>query len=139
MMDRLLQVANFKGYMLVALGGGLGCVLRWFLSKNGFFGQGGVPKSTLVANLIAALILGLSAGLLERFQEEGGAAPLYLFTSVGFAGGLSTFSTFAFEILNLITAGSVGTALLSLVLNVVLSVLLVLAGRFLIHSGFPGA
>ena len=138
-MDRIFQVAGFKSYLLVALGGSLGCALRWYFSRSFLQSASAFPKSTLLANVLASFVLGLSLGYLERLQGGSGSAPLYLFAAVGFAGGLSTFSTFALELVNLMSAGSFGAASLSLVLNVGLSVISVLAGRFLLQMGNSGA
>ncbi len=139
MMDRIFEVAGFKSYLLVGLGGSLGCALRWYLSRSFWQSAGAFPKSTLLANVLAAFVLGISLGCHERLQGSGGSAPLYLFASVGFAGGLSTFSTFAFELVNLLSAGGFVAASLSLVLNVGLSMVFVLAGKFLLQVASSGS
>jgi fluoride exporter len=65
-----------------------------------------VPRKhwgTFTVNLIAAFALGLVLGLQTsgRCQPAaGGASPLMLLIAVGFFGSLSTFSTYAVELLN---------------------------------------
>jgi CrcB protein len=127
-MERLLEIGNAKGFFLVGLGGCLGCMVRWYFARIFTPGTGGLPKGTLLANSLAALVLGASAGFLERSQGQGSAS-WYLFAGVGFAGGLSTFSTFAIELLQLVGRGSPVGAAVFLFLNVGASLLLVLAGK----------
>lgn len=70
-----------------ALGGALGSGLRQFLS---FFNKKKFPYGTFIANLSATVLLCL-------FIESDNQT-FNLFFSIGFAASLSTFSTFAFEI-----------------------------------------
>ena len=86
---------NFIGFVAVAIGGALGCWLRWILGAlfNPVFPT--VPLGTLAANLLAGLIMGCLMGIFEHFQSLPPA--LRLFALTGFLGGLSTFSTFSAE------------------------------------------
>lgn len=73
--------------VLIAVGGGIGAVLRYFFSKwNGEF-----PFGTLTANALAAL----SIGFLIPYLQEGAA---FAFFVIGICGALSTVSTFALEV-----------------------------------------
>jgi len=63
-----------------------------------------VPRKhwgTVTVNLVAAFALGLVLGLQTsgRCATPSGASPLMLLIAVGFFGSLSTFSTFAVELL----------------------------------------
>lgn len=69
--------------LLVALGGGLGAVVRLLAAR-----AAGSARSTLLVNVAGSLVLGLSAGLDEL---------AYAAVGMGFCGGLTTFSTFALE------------------------------------------
>lgn len=80
----------------VALGGALGALARYFLAVR-LYGWLGIdfPWGTLGVNLLGTLLLGVVIALIE---ERG------LFTShersfltIGFLGGMTTFSTFAYE------------------------------------------
>ena len=87
-----------------------------------------VPRKhwgTFVVNLVAAFALGLVLGLERagRCDQSTPASPLILLIGTGFFGSLSTFSTFAVEVLvtlrdrrwgeaALLTAGSVIAGLL---------------------------
>ena len=64
-----------------------------------------VPRKhwgTFVVNLIAAFGLGLVVGLTQSGQcgSPDGSSALMLLIATGFFGSLSTFSTFAMELLN---------------------------------------
>jgi CrcB protein len=87
----------------VAVGGVLGCLLRWGLALwlNSVFPT--VPPGTLAANLIGCFIIGMA---LAFFTSYPGFAPEWrLFVTTGFCGGLTTFSTFSAEVVTLLQAG----------------------------------
>jgi fluoride exporter len=90
-----------KQLLIISFGGGLGSIARYltalFINKlytNSF------PFSTMVANLLGCLIIGIVYGLSERYAWLTPTWRLLLAT--GFCGGYTTFSTFAFENLNLL-------------------------------------
>ncbi|MBK9271324.1 MAG: CrcB family protein [Saprospiraceae bacterium] len=87
-------MSNWQAYLFVFIGGGLGSVLRWLISK---FAQPFYPNgiiATLGANMIASLLLGYL--LYSNFQNVS-ASLIRFFLIIGFCGGLSTFSTFSAE------------------------------------------
>jgi CrcB protein len=93
-------------FVLVALAGGFGAVTRYGLSTW----SGKLPWGILLANSIGSFIAGLAvAGLLES-----------AWLIVGFAGGLSTFSTFAAQTHDLFAEKQLGRSLLNIVLNLLL-------------------
>ncbi len=110
-MSALAQLA------LIGLGGALGAILRHLLS--GFVrapdATGAFPSGTLVVNVLGCLALGVVAGFFlegERLKD-----PWRLALTVGLLGGFTTFSTFAFETMDLYRAGHIGRALLYLALS----------------------
>lgn len=92
-----------KAICLIALGGGLGSVLRWFfsLSFNHIFPT--LPLGTLTANLVAGYLIGV---FIVIFTNNPSMAPEWrLFIITGCLGGLSTFSTFSAEVATLLQQG----------------------------------
>jgi fluoride exporter len=79
--------------ILVFVGGALGATLREFLMLMVPQGSRGFPLDILVANLVAALLLGLAAALHSRKVASDGG---YALIGTGITGGLSTFSSFAY-------------------------------------------
>jgi CrcB protein len=86
--------------MLVGLGGFAGSALRYLVSKAFDALMPTFPLGTLVVNAASSLV----AGILLAVACSGGLLPerVRLFASVGFCGGLSTFSAFSAETLVLI-------------------------------------
>ena len=93
-----------------------------------------VPRKhwgTFLVNLVAAFALGLVLGLQAsgRCEPPGSTSSLILLIGVGFFGSLSTFSTFAVEVLVTLRDRQWGEALL-LTTGSVLAGLLVAAGGY---------
>jgi len=92
-------------YLLVATGGALGSVMRFWL--NGVvshrFGET-FPWGTLFVNVIGSCVIGILAALLlpgGRVSAEAEAV-VTPFLMVGICGGFTTFSAFSLQTLNLI-------------------------------------
>lgn len=85
----------------VFIGSGLGGVVRFGLSRGlEHVIRCSFPLATFVVNLTACFILGFSLGL--ALNKSTIISPTTkLFLTVGFCGGLSTFSTFSRETLTL--------------------------------------
>ena len=92
----------------VALGGGIGALLRYQLGRlmTHVLGAGAVmafPWATLVANVLGSLGMGLLAGWLAKTGEGG--EPMRLLLGVGLLGGFTTFSAFSLEMMLLMDRG----------------------------------
>ncbi len=89
----------------VAAAGGAGALLRWGVSR---FSQEYLsdhwPLGTLLVNVIGCFVFGLAYALLK--DQAGHAEFLRLVVMTGFAGALTTFSTFAFDTYELALSGS---------------------------------
>jgi fluoride exporter len=84
---------------LIFLGGGLGSVARYL---TGVYASraGAWPWGTFMANVIGCLLIGLFYGLANRYQWF--TPELRFLLATGFCGGYTTFSTFAYENLQLL-------------------------------------
>jgi CrcB protein len=86
----------------IALGGGLGAVARYLLAGAGQrLTDGPFPVGTLLVNLTGCLLIGFLGSILTGpaiVREE-----YRLMLLVGFLGGFTTFSTFGYETLALMS------------------------------------
>ena len=107
-------------WLAVFVGGGLGSVLRFGLGIVIAPDGGLFPWATLVANALAAAIIG---GLFTSHLKEGHEL-IWQLAAIGFCGGLSTFSTFSMETVQLMKTGHTALALTYMVFSVLLSIVL---------------
>ena len=116
--------------LAVFIGGGIGAVLRYltgvlFVQYLKFH----LPLPTFVVNVVGCFILGfVYVFCLEKFQLN---PALKLLITVGFCGGLTTFSTFSFEIFDMIQNLQYIHAALYTIVSLVIGVLAVLLGGYL--------
>ncbi len=118
---------------LVAAGGALGAVLRFWLSGLVMrFAGAGWPWGTLAVNVLGGFAMGLLAGWLAG-RAEGGQA-LRLFLGVGLLGGFTTFSAFSLEIMGLLERREIASALGYAGLSVFATLAALAAGLALMRS-----
>lgn len=85
-----------RSILLVAMGGALGSVGRFLLSKAvQEHTATAFPVATFAVNVVGCFVIGLVYGLSLRGNEPAGDTKLLLAT--GFCGGFTTFSTFMNE------------------------------------------
>ena len=125
-----------KDVLLVGLGGFIGSVARFKLGGLIFHltAQGRFPYSTFAINVAGCLLIGILAGLAERYELFGPGTRLFLFT--GLLGGFTTFSAFGLDAMYLVRRGELWTATLYAGASVVLGIAAVWLGLKLI-SMFP--
>lgn len=106
--------------LAVAVGGALGALVRYgvFLSAVRLLGPS-YPWSTLAVNVLGSFALGYLAVTLA--QREGAALAQGLWM-IGFLGALTTFSTFALEVVSMISAGQNQRAAVYVLASVLLAV-----------------
>ncbi len=107
--------------------GAMGCLSRYFLSGwiCDLCGHG-FPYGTFVVNIIGAFVI----GLIMEFGLRSALIPatLRIGLTVGFMGGLTTFSTFSYETFRLLEHGEFLIASLNVSLSVLICLLLTWAG-----------
>ena len=113
--------------LLIALFGALGCLLRYGLSGwvHGALGRG-FPYGTLAVNVLGAFLVGfvMELGLRSTLIT----AELRTGLTIGFLGGLTTFSTFSYETFKLLEDGELLTAGVNAIGSVATCVLLTWLG-----------
>jgi len=118
-------------WLLVAIGGALGAVSRYGVSRV-LLVYPGFPFATLVVNVVGSLFIGYLTALLF---ERSGADDLRLLLITGFLGAFTTFSAFSLETLLLYQQGEIVRAILNVTLNLVLC-LVAVSGGFILARQF---
>ncbi len=114
--------------LIVGLGGFLGASFRYFIStlaaKN--FG-GNFPYGTLIANILGALLIGF---IMELSMDSALiSSNMKLFLTTGIMGGLTTFSTFSYETISMLSNGNTTLGIENIILNLGCSLLFVIIGQ----------
>jgi CrcB protein len=94
--------------LLVFLGGMLGAPLRYLTDRAVSSRHDSVfPWGTFTVNVVGSFVLGSIAAGVARHGWPNNTA---LFVGTGICGGLTTFSTFGYETVRLMTAGALRMA-----------------------------
>ena len=117
--------------LVVALGGALGSVARYWVAIWALPVSRALPWGTVGINVAGSFLIGFVGTLTLANGRHPAPDWLRLFVMVGFCGGFTTFSSFSLQTLDLLRGGAVVRALL----NVALSVLLCLAAVAAGHAG----
>ena len=87
---------DIKSLILVFFGGGLGSSIRYFITKYSNKNLISFPIGTSISNLIGCFIIGLLIAYYDK--NDIPKKDIFLFLSIGFCGGLTTFSTFMLDV-----------------------------------------
>jgi CrcB protein len=114
-------------YLLIALGGALGSVARYWVGVTVTDRLGArFPYGTLAINLTACVAIGFAMTFMGK-RAGFGAGWRYL-VPVGFVGAYSTFSTYEWETLSLLRAGGFPIAALYAIGSLILGLAAVWCG-----------
>ncbi len=119
-----------QNYLFVSLGAALGGALRYWISKAAYHVlPASFPFGTLAVNVIGGFIIGFVMYYLDANEVISPETRIFLTT--GFCGGLTTFSTFSYETINLFRDSEIFLGAANILLNFVLSLGAVLAAFYL--------
>ena len=113
----MINTPGLLSILLVTFAGGIGAVIRLFLAQW----QAKLPWGILLANSLASAVLGF-------FLYTDSAT---LVVASAFAGGLSTFSSFAAQTSQFLSAGQRMRAFMNIALNFALPSTAVILGAVL--------
>ena len=121
-----------SSFLAVGLGAAIGAWARWGLSawlnqRLIFF-----PLGTFAANAIGGFLVGIAVAYFVKHPELSPAWRLFAVT--GFLGGLTTFSTFSAEVIDLIERGEIMWALGVAASHLLVSLLLTAAGIWIYRA-----
>lgn len=103
--------------LAIFFGGGLGAISRYGLSILLRTHSIDFPMATILVNIIGSLILGFTVALFWKGAPLNSSIKLAI--TVGFCGGLTTFSTFSWETFEMIKQGEFLLALLYTFISVI--------------------
>ncbi|MDZ4750571.1 MAG: fluoride efflux transporter CrcB [Flavobacteriales bacterium] len=106
----------------VFIGGGIGSVLRYALGRLSKTWDIPLPIGTFLSNILAAAILAIVWSMSDERSSKSWFYPLL---AIGFCGGLSTFSTFSLETVQLMRNGQWMWAIFNVVFTTVICLLIV--------------
>lgn len=119
-------------YLFIAVGGAAGAVLRYVISGWSYRLLGtGFPWGTFVVNILGSFLIGFLWQLFEYVPISSNMRSLIF---IGGLGAFTTFSTFAFESLNLFRDGQITLGVANIVLMDLFGILLGLLGIILGRS-----
>jgi fluoride exporter len=120
----------FRTILLIALGGGIGSVFRYFTTVivQKYYATV-FPLATFIANILGCLLIGVILGLLEKNQLSNSNLKWFLIT--GFCGGYTTFSTFGFENIALLQSNNTALMFLYIASSIIIGLFAVWLGLFI--------
>lgn len=112
----------WKNIILVGLGGGAGSIARFLCQKFVYeWYPHPFPLGTFLVNISGCFLIGIFYELAEKGNLLTPEWRILLTT--GFCGGFTTFSTFAYENINLLRNGDIMYFMLYIIASVILGIL----------------
>lgn len=125
---------TIRAVILVAIGGALGCVLRYFAGV--YLTRDAWPWGTIFVNLTGSLLIAI---LMFGAMGQGWFGPdARVFAGTGLLGGFTTMSSFAYETAAFVEDAELARALGYAGITIVGSLVMVFLGRMIAQS-IPGA
>jgi fluoride exporter len=115
-----------KPVIAICLGASVGALLRWILGLKMNAWAPLLPAGTLAANLIGGYVVGVAVALFADMPQLSPEWRLLVIT--GFCGGLTTFSTFSAEAVELLQHGELGRMSMLVSLHLLGSMAMTIAG-----------
>jgi CrcB protein len=109
--------------------GAVGALARYGVTRavNARSGPDKVTRAVLIVNIVGSFV----AGIMLFGISSGPTADLHYVLVSGFAGGLTTFSTWSVETMQLAMSGKAGAAVRNVLVNLLLGLLAAGAGVLL--------
>jgi len=118
----------FNSILAISLGASIGAVLRWVLGLMLDSMSVAMSVGTIAANLIGGYLIGIAIAF---FSMHADISPQWrLFVITGFLGGLTTFSSFSAEVTSMIQQGQLGTAITTVMIHVIGSLVMTFLGIY---------
>ena len=117
--------------LLVALGGAIGSVGRYWLALWALPLSRSLPWGTIAINVIGSFAISFFGTLTLQHGKYTVPEPARIFFMVGVCGGFTTFSSFSLQTLDLLRAGAAGRAMINVAASVLLCLGSVAAGHVL--------
>ncbi len=117
--------------LLVGIGGFIGTSSRYLITIiMSRFIRSTFPYGTLLCNIIGALLIGILMAISSTYDWM--STEVRLFLTVGILGGLTTFSTFSYETINLLETGKYIMATANIIVSIILCLGFVAIGKWLV-------
>ena len=125
--------------LLIALGGALGSVARYWFAIWASPISRSLPVGTILINILGSFAIGFFGTLTLAHGRYPVPEPARIFFMVGVCGGFTTFSSFSLQTLDLLRAGALVRALVNIAMSVSLCLASVAIGYILAASLNGGA
>ena len=116
----------------ISAGASLGAICRWLVGLwlNPYLSL--FPLGTLLVNCVGGFLIGIAFAWFA--VHDGASENMKLLIMTGFLGGLTTFSAFSIEVVNMLQLAHYGRALLTILLHLAGSIVCTILGIALMRA-----